>query len=80
MWNASFKLTMSGCLVFICCVGFAPLNVVCDELNDCAWIVGSSFLISVCMFIVSKDLLVSSVSVCSRRRSHLVEPLCYGVI
>ena len=39
---------------FICCVGFAPLDVVCDELNDCAWNLG------VCMFIVSKALLISS--------------------
>ena len=38
----------------------------------------SSFLISVCIFIVSKALLISSD--CSRRGSHLVEPLCYGVI
>ena len=22
------------------CVGFASLDVVCDELNDCAWNVG----------------------------------------
>ena len=21
----------------ICCVGFASLDVVCDELNDCVW-------------------------------------------
>ena len=28
---------LSGCVVSICCVGFASLNVVCDELNDCAW-------------------------------------------
>ena len=27
----------SGCVVSICCVGFASLDVVCDELNDCAW-------------------------------------------
>ena len=33
----SFKLTLSGCVVSICCVGFASLDVVCDELNDCAW-------------------------------------------
>ena len=32
-----FKLTLSGCVVYICCVDFASLNVVCDELNDCAW-------------------------------------------
>ena len=43
------------------------LNVVCDELNDCAWnIVCSSFLISVCMFIVSKALPISSATVIVR--------------
>ena len=24
----------------ICCVGFASLDVVCDELNKCAWNLG----------------------------------------
>ena len=33
----SFKLTLPGCLDYICCVAFASLDVVCDELNDCAW-------------------------------------------
>ena len=48
-------------------VCFASLDVVCDELNDCAWmLVCSSFLISVCMFIVSKALLTSRVSVIVR--------------
>ena len=36
-WNASFKLTLLGCVISICCVGFTSLDVVCDELNDCAW-------------------------------------------
>ena len=36
LWNASFKLTC-GCVISICCVGFASLNVVCGKLNDCAW-------------------------------------------
>ena len=36
-WNASFKLTLFGCVISICCVGFASLDVVSDELNDCAW-------------------------------------------
>ena len=27
---------------YICCVGFASLDVVCDELNDCAWNVMSN--------------------------------------
>ena len=31
------KLTLFGCVISICCVGFASLDVVCDELNDCAW-------------------------------------------
>ena len=82
MWNASFKLALFGCVISICCVGFASLDVVCDELNDCAWkFVCSSFLISVCMFIVSKALLISSATVIVREgESHLVEPFCYGVI
>ena len=67
LWNASFKLTLSGCVVSKCYVGFASLNVVCDELNDCAWIVFcSSFLISVCMLIVSKALLISNATVIVR--------------
>ena len=63
MWNASFKLTLCGCVISICCVGFASLDVVCDELNNCAC---SSFLISVCMFLVSKALLISSATVIVR--------------
>ena len=66
MWNASFKLT-SGCVVSICCVGFASLDVVCDKPNDCAWkFVCSSFLISVCIYIVAKALLISSATVIVR--------------
>ena len=64
MWNASFKLTLSGCVISICCVGFASLDVVCDELNG--MFVCSSFLINVCMFIVSKALLISSATVIVR--------------
>ena len=47
----------------LCCVGFASLDVVCDGLNDCAWNLG---LISVCMLIVSKSLLMSSATVIVR--------------
>ena len=42
--------------------------------------VRSSFLISVCMFIVSKALLISSATVIVSAGGHLVEPFCYGVI
>ena len=44
-------------MISIC---FAPLDVVCDELNYYAC---SSILISVYMFIVSKALLISSATV-----------------
>ena len=40
----------------------------------------SSILSSVCMFIVSKALFISSVTVIVRAGGHLVEPFCYGVI
>ena len=30
LWNDSFKLTLFGCLNYICCVGFASFDVVCD--------------------------------------------------
>ena len=54
-------------MVSICCVDFAFLNVVCDELVIVPGIfVCSSFLISVCMFIVSKTLLISSATVIVR--------------
>ena len=44
-------------------------------------LVCGSFLISVCMFIVLKALLISSatVIVCAGG-SHLVEPLSYGIV
>ena len=39
----------------------------------------SSFLISVCMFIVSKALLISSATMIVRAGgANLIEPLCYG--
>ena len=34
--ESQFKLT-SGSVVSSCCVGFTSLDIVCDELNDCAW-------------------------------------------
>ena len=38
--NTSFELTLSGCVVYVCCVGFAYLDVVCDAIYDVAWNVG----------------------------------------
>ena len=31
-----------GYVVYVCCVGFAPLDVGCDELHDYTWNVGIS--------------------------------------
>ena len=54
-------------MISICCVGFASLDVVCDELMIVpGMFVCSSFLISVCMFIVSKTLLITSATVIVR--------------
>ena len=33
-------------MIYICCVGFASLDVVCDELNDCAKYLGIYIYIS----------------------------------
>ena len=32
--NASFKLTLYGCVVSVCCIDFSSLDVLCDELYD----------------------------------------------
>ena len=42
-------------------------------------LVCSSFQISVCMFIVSKALLISSAELFAQG-GHLVEPICYDVV
>ena len=46
-----------GCVVSVCCVGFASFDVVYDEHG---LLVSSSFLISVCMLVMSKYLLIWS--------------------
>ena len=54
-------------MISICCVCFASLDVVCyDVMIVHGFLVCSSFLISVCMFIVSKALLISSATVIVR--------------
>ena len=67
MRNLSCKLTFYGCVFYVWCVGFASLDVVCNELMIVpGMLVCSSFLISVCMLIVSKTLLISSATVIVR--------------
>ena len=36
-----------GCVVSMCFVGFASLDVVCDEPNDCAWNVAAFLFVYV---------------------------------
>ena len=38
-------------MTYICCVGFASLDLVCDELNDCAWNLGLSQLSGKCVYV-----------------------------
>ena len=82
MRNSSFKLTLHGCVVTVCSVGFASFDVVCDELHDGAWNVGLYQLYAYCVYVycVKSVAHIECNSDYSRRRSHLVEPLCYGVI
>ena len=37
-------------MVSICCIGFVSFDVVCDELNDCAWNVGL-YQLSLCVYV-----------------------------
>ena len=66
MGNARFKLTLYGCVVYVCCIDFASLDVqfAINFMIVPVMFICSSFLISVCMFIVSKTtLLISSATV-----------------
>ena len=69
-------------MISICCVGFASLDVVCDELSDCAWNVCLYQLSDLCVYVycVESFAHIECYSDCSRKGSHLVEPFCYGVI
>ena len=69
-------------MISICCVGFASLDAVCDELNDCAWNFGMHQLSDKCVYVycVESFAHIDWYSDGSRRVSHLVEPLCYGAI
>ena len=56
-------------MISICFVGFASLDVVCDELNDCAWNVGMLQLIDKCVYVfcVESFAHIWCYSDCSRR-------------
>ena len=56
---------------------FASLNVVCDELNDCAWYLSLYQLSDKCVYVycVESFAHIECYSDCSRRGSYLVEPL-----
>ena len=54
------------CMVYVWCVGFAFLYVVCDELYDCIW--------NVVYVFVSKALLISNAAVIVRRGAIWLNP------
>ena len=75
-------MTVYGCVISVCSIGYTSLDVVYDEMYDCVWIfVRSSFVISMCICVECLKLAhIACYSVCSHMGCHLVEPLCYGVI
>ena len=60
MWNASFKLTLFGCVISICCVGFGQepavavhlalwyVLLVCHQYDVCENYVGSVYVGGYC--------------------------------
>ena len=77
MRNASIKFVLYGC------VDFASFDLVCNEHYDTSvpgMLVCSSFLISMCMYIVSKVLLTLSATMKVRTTECCVlYPCCVGV-
>ena len=69
------ELMLGGCVSYIYCVVFVMKLMIVPRILVCI-----SFLISVCMSIVSKALLISSASDCSPMGIHLVEALCFSVV
>ena len=67
--NASFKLTLYGCVASVCCVVLASFDVVCDELHVCAWNVGPYQLSDWCVYVycVESFALIEGYSDCSCR-------------
>ena len=54
-------------MISICCVGFASLDVVCDELNVCAWNPGLYQLSDKCVvYCVESFAHIECYSDCSR--------------
>ena len=69
-------------MIYMCCIGFASFDIVCDKLNDCAWNVGLEQLSDKYVYVYCLESFahIECYSDCSRRESHLVEPLFYGVV
>ena len=69
-------------MISICCVGFVYIDVVCDELNYCVWNVDLYQLSDKCVYVycVESFAHIECYCDCSRRESHLVDPLCHGFV
>ena len=77
MWTASFELTLRGCVIYVCYVGIVSLDVVCNELNECAWNLGLYQLSDKCVYVycVESFAHIECYSDCSCRGA-----ICYGVV
>ena len=76
------RILLRGCVISICCVGFASLDVVCDELYDCAVNLSVYQLSDQCEYAYRVETFahIECYSDCLCRGNHLVEPLCYGIV
>ena len=81
MWNASFKLTLSGCVVFICCVEFAFLDLVGDEPNDSLLISSATVIVCAGGAIWLNPFATVLFSVCNAVtvECYVLYPCCMGV-
>ena len=63
-------------MISICCVGFASLDVVYDELNDYAWYLGLQKLSDKCVYVycVEGFAHIECYSDCSRRGAIWLNP------
>ena len=67
-------------MISIYCVGFASLDVVCDELNDCAWNLGLWQLSDWYVYCVESFPHIECYSDCLRRGGPFLKPLSYCVV
>ena len=82
LFNMCSAVTVECCVLCPCCVLCLVCLLLCKEDSSSPVSLQLLLLISVCMFIVLKDLFILSVTIIAHAGGggHLVEPLCYCVV